>query len=436
MDDLNHYGPALFRYEGMGEVSFENGDVVPVYFDARQLNRATVVIGCMAEGWNLGASSRIISRISGLTTDGHELESVGRVQAISTSVGSSKPAIAQLVCQDGLKLELVPSKGKPIHLADFGLLNFCFHEFAAKPVDGLTKDFLGFNFAFVARDDYRDAMTVIRRVGAPMHSADCQVSKYGGSEFEIKDATSGLQELLMLAQLDSGSKVNWAFYNAFDKHQWPVERFHAPSVIRPFSNVVLVHEWWVDLSSLIDDYIVHRNDLLVSPQELAIRIDHYCDASSTQVALETRGLSAATLLDSLANRHAELTNSQYVLPEEEWEEVEPRLQRLMSGFLSGERGVTGTQREQLLSSLKGANRRTFRNRLRNILKDLEVPVSKQMQSDIVDYRNALVHSGRFSSANRELWTTELWALLWTCRSILLRLSGYQGALPSLGDLPR
>src|SRR5258708_25981271 len=77
MDQLDRYGLYEHRYEGIGEVNFAEGNPLPVYFDARQLRGAEIIIGYLTEG-RLGGSFLAEPReLVGKTTDGRPFRTLG-----------------------------------------------------------------------------------------------------------------------------------------------------------------------------------------------------------------------------------------------------------------------------------------------------------------------------------------------------------------------
>src|SRR5437899_912119 len=76
MDELNRYGLAEHRYEGVGELRHPNDNPTPVFFDVRQLNNAAIVIGCVATSGSLFEDP---SELAGQTLDGQHLQTFGRL---------------------------------------------------------------------------------------------------------------------------------------------------------------------------------------------------------------------------------------------------------------------------------------------------------------------------------------------------------------------
>ncbi len=86
MDQLDRYGLYEHRYEGIGEVNFAEGNPLPVYFDARQLRGAEIIIGYLTEG-RLGGSFLVEPREPvGKTTDGRPFRTLGDLVDSAESV--------------------------------------------------------------------------------------------------------------------------------------------------------------------------------------------------------------------------------------------------------------------------------------------------------------------------------------------------------------
>jgi hypothetical protein len=121
------------------------------------------------------------------------------------------------------------------------------------------------------------------------------------------------------------------------------------------------------------------------PKELSVWIRQHLDACATDIYLETRALSAATLLDVVAGRY----------------------------------------RTVWAPNAKPGKPPYFRERLRRLLIDSKIPLSNKRLSSIIDARNFLVHAGEFVNSEHDKSFENLVRL---GRCILLRIAGCQSKL--------
>jgi len=127
---------------------------------------------------------------------------------------------------------------------------------------------------------------------------------------------------------------------------------------------------------------------------LRIYVRQHCDSCSEESFFETRGLSAATLLDVIAGRYAERTQTDHLVAPETWQSA---VLPLLHSGVEGSTDLTPEQREEAMQGLTHGYRRSFKRKLRRLLKDLEVPVKSAILTRAIDSRNRLTHAGHFHS---------------------------------------
>jgi len=169
------------------------------------------------------------------------------------------------------------------------------------------------------------------------------------------------------------------------------------------------------------------------------------------VFFETQSLSAATLLDNLANRYAVATDRAVVLDESIWTyyitpQLEKTLEEILETFpstsdkpdvehatisridaIEAVRKLDRNSRDALASKLRGLWRRSFRSRLNRMLKDLNIKCA--FLNEVKSSRDALVHEGRFHAIDKDQQRRENAQLLWVSYAVLLRLITKDAVIP-------
>jgi hypothetical protein len=161
---------------------------------------------------------------------------------------------------------------------------------------------------------------------------------------------------------------------------------HYSSDAKPFSAFIPTQQWDTPVRETIDAWFTAARPIQFEAKEIAVWIRQHLDACATELYLETRALSAATLLDVVAGRYSTMWSSQ--LPHE----------------------------------IK------FKKKLTRLLRDIGIPLSKTRLSHIIMARNSLVHAGKFVTSEQDSTYSEYKNLVRLGRSILLRLVGFPSTL--------
>lgn len=425
---LDQYGVALHRYEGLGKANLSQGEPLPVYFEVRQVENGSIVIGCLSSEDLL---LRDIQSVSGYTDDGTHLETSGRILVTHASMRSHAPSELHGIC-GGIHLSQGFPGERPTYSARFAIANFVFEPDDRAPHQEFVVNAAGHQVSFSPVAEYGERSKRLRHEGGVTQTAWCEVTKPARRELQMATLPLILDKVLQPISLTIGSKVTWLHWVAYDTFQQPARTFHRASNTKTFSNTSLALGWWNDLSEIVSAWFAEAPDDPIDHDALAARVDHYLDACARGPYLETRALSAATLLDVLAAKYAEATDSGFVIAEAKWHSIlKQKITPDVCNVLEGTGGITAAERRELLSNARGLYRRSFRRRLTRMLRDYSIQVDSTRLNQIINTRNDLVHNGRFHYDDRAAWQEEYRRLLWVCRSTLLRMIGYRSDLPPL-----
>jgi hypothetical protein len=189
--------------------------------------------------------------------------------------------------------------------------------------------------------------------------------------------------------------------------------------------------WFASAADAVHAWLDQPRDAKIARDDLRIYVRQHCDSCSEDAFFETRGLSAATLLDVVAGRYAEQTGTDNFVTPSSWQsQVLPALNNALdaSGHLTTE------QRAEASQNLTHLYRRSFKRKLRKLLEDLNVPVKNSTLTKAINSRNALTHAGHFHSRSKDKHFQEYLRLVLLARCILLSAAGVRNDLHQLfGD---
>ena len=142
---------------------------------------------------------------------------------------------------------------------------------------------------------------------------------------------------------------------------------------------------------------------------------------------------ASTLLDLIVLKYASAKKDRNVVGEKAFRrQVLPTLRNAIGAVRLPE--LTKELRERAIDQLQGAYRRSFRQRLDFLTKELDLPLDAKACRRAVAIRNKLVHDGTYLSANEDdNWYNQYKFMIWMDLVALCRLAGYEGDLPLLID---
>lgn len=426
MDELDRYGSPVHRYEGVGEVTYADGPPTPVYFDARQIDDGTVIVGCLSTGGFIGDRP---TGITGRTVAGDRFWTSGDMTEVFLRAGGVNKA--HYICRE-MRVSRAPTERTISPRVQFALHNFVFGQGEHAPRSPVSFEVDGLRVSLAAVDDYEPRLARLRRYGGIVHTAWCDVRSAQGPThlISLAEAQEFMDRLVNPLSLALGTLVSWHHLTARDYFDQMTDIVHRSSIARPFSNLVVGRGWHVDAAAMVGAWFGADDGRVFPPEQLAIYIRQHLDACAHETFLETRALSAATLLDVMTGRYAQLTGTEDAVSPEHWQAVVlPGLHQALAGIPR----LTQDQVGQIKASLEHQYRRSFKRKLKQLLDDLGMTpaINSKRRTAATNARNALVHYGRFHATDRGRQTAEFFNLLLLSRSSLLRLAGFPSDLHQL-----
>jgi hypothetical protein len=422
MRQLDRYGLAEHQYEGVGEVQFTGRDPTKVYFDARQMPDATLVVGCVAMEGSLSGDPY---ELTGHTLDRRSFQSAGPLITVSHRITNGYQS-AELLCREiRVGADVTLSTLEPVR---FALYNYAFGQRDAVPLRPIDLDWGTFRISISAADDYASRIAQLRSAGGVAQTAWCSIAAnkpLPDREFPLDEARSLADDVVDALSLATGTLVTWHYCVGTAWSGSKTQHLHQAAVSKTFAKLVLNQRWFASAGDAIRAWLDPAVDAKIGRDDLRVYVHQQCDSCSEEAFFETRALSAATLLDVVAGRYAEQTDTQNFVTPNDWQaKVLPALH----GALDALDGLTAEQRGEASQNLSHMYRRGFRRNLRKLLTDLEVPVKNTTLTKVIASRNTLTHSGHFHSKSTEKHFQEYLRLVLLGRCILLTAAGVKNDL--------
>jgi hypothetical protein len=207
--------------------------------------------------------------------------------------------------------------------ARFALQNFVFGQQDRLPTAPHVR---GLRATITPVAEYIARSGRLRRYGGIGQTAWCDITDPAHPQGPLtpEAAEDLMNELIHPLSLALGTLVSWHECQALDISGSPIEVIHRSKVTRAFSYEVVSMGWQAPVPGVVSAWFAQLDDVQnasasrMSSDELVVRLRHHIDACATDSYMETRALSAATLLDVLAERHAELIGKDNTLAPEQW----------------------------------------------------------------------------------------------------------------------
>jgi len=408
LEFLESFGVPLYRYEGIGTVSLKGSGTGTrrgrVSFEVRQLRDGEIVVGCMSprhfdflraqrlSGWVREPAGRL--RVTGLTP----VLDRGRFPGINEGVAYVHQAVFETSISKAVK---------PVEL-QFTLANLT----AAQGLSWKTPIsviFGQYELELSPVAEYDTLVEKLRRASGIEWTANCVVRRINGGPIQPWRAVELIDSICTPLSLATGTKVTWLSYSSQSG-----TRGHRSSKTRPHSNLLHSLGWQLDLGDAITSWARVRRKPYLSRMT-----NYFLDAAGAGPYLETRALTAASLLDALTNHFSRQRGYDLMVDDAAWNTARPVLRR----------NIRDTCRSIGISSKINANvnalrRHPLSDKLRRLLGDLTLPSHPLNQ--VVEVRDQIVHYGGFPPNIEPFDAYRL--VLWTGFAVLARLSGYSGAI--------
>jgi hypothetical protein len=442
------YGKVIQTYNGRGKLELHDRNELPCHITVQQIETGAIYIACKIAARMAQASSIVqsimaimnfsaqeVEHVYGKTKDGISFKSKGKLYTIHANLAlfSNKSSELRLLAEEvefGLE-----DKGRAKYY-EFSVVNF---EFIGNHMleKTLRKDgrenkyvYLGLKLEtpWGVAEIYpmADYDNVVSKVKAQKDiSVTCTLLAKPTARMELKSVIAKVDELCKLLSLARGTKINWINARSYTRTNQLCHTILKNSIAWPFSHHPLIdprnpNDTPFFIKKIYPAYMKHRDS-----HNLDIAIEQYLDARRETAYLETRGLAAVALIDSLQQLYA----SGHGLTEivEEFRKRERRVQEgLKKLMMSIFPEIQNPELDEMLQKTQELNRRSFLKLLKKWTNDLGLNIPATELSLVRDTRNSLAHKLRFISTDNRGKIQEYYRLLNIIDQVFLKLLGYQG----------
>lgn len=246
---------------------------------------------------------------------------------------------------------------------------------------------------------------------------------------EIYDLVDNICALLSLA---SGNNVVWVEARTYGRRgQWiSSELLHG--VTRPYSSMSLLD---LNQGSNIKSLVERGLPMLVewdrrlatgantTPLRNAIRLS--LDSARGGTYLQSRGLAAVIVIELLSSRLAATVGAEKLIPSRKFSKIRKRIRNLLRE-ISPKVGIDSLVTDQLANKISELNRPSFQVGISRLVSAANLIIEDAEIKRFLEVRNALVHTGDFSSKNGINPVDQFFEILEFADRILLAMLGYKG----------
>lgn len=439
------YGKVIRTYRGKGKLKRTDGNELPCHITIQQIETGLIYITCkfapkVAQDtatiqFIMDSPRQDVELIYGKIRGGMDFESRGKLFIVHSEVTvfANRPATITLLAQE---INLWKENQCHARCYRFSVVNF---EFTGNhPVKKtITKNdrkteriYLDLQletpWGIAEIDPVADYDNVISKIKAQKGiSATCALLAKPKVHMELKGVIAKVDELCKLLSLARGTKINWVNAESYTQGDQLCQTILKNSIAWPFSHHALIdpqnpNDTPFFIKKIYPAYLRHRDSY-----NLDIAIEQFLDAKRETVYLETRGLAAASLLDSLQQQYA----SGHGLTEivKDFGKQKNGVRECLKNFItSAFPNIKKEELDEIVGKIPELNRRSFLNLSKKWMGDLGLQIPDSELSAIKDTRNSLAHRMCFKSSDKREKIREYFRLINLINQVFLKLLDYKG----------
>ena len=312
--------------------------------------------------------------------------------------------------------------------AQFLISTLLWHKHDNQEPEPLEFEVRRFQVSVYPVADYSTVASRIMNGGGTEPTASVLVRSLDGRELPLQSYADFMNDLMYVFRLAFGTGVEWYYGETFETQlQTPKERVHKFAMHGPFSNVSRSLVPKPDFSEL-SEAIFDDRERAIDWDVAKGLINAFVGACDGSLPLELRGLLASALTDSQVAQYLKKQEIGDVIPQEEYvKTVYPILKDAINDV-----DLCKEWKQQIVNSLQGAYRRSFRQCLKLSNEGLDLGLNAKKRDRVVSIRNELVHRVTYPS-RFEKWSNDYHLMIWTNYVFLCRLMGYRGEMPILNQ---
>jgi len=435
---IEEYGKTIRNYRGKGVVKFSDNSRLPCQIHIIQVENGSILLRCLFTPKNARRMSFLddlkIRNLSGHIEEGLKFKTQGKLFLSRVTTKATGYRTVILVGQEVVFEAETEINDNPLY--KFSLVNFEFlgNEPALRYLKNgsqtVEKHYLSLELNLpwgkVSIHPVSNSTQILKRIKAKKGIAvtsEALVHPLPRSNFA--EIVARFEELCHLLSLSRGTKINWVNAESLDSvgNQTPIVLKN--SITWPFSSLTLIdyrnpNDTPTFIEKVYPAYLKYRNTY-----NLDIAIEQCLDAKRETAYLETRGLAAVALIDSLQQLYASGHGLAKIV--DDFSKRKHRLHEYLRNFITSTfPNIQNEELNEVLQKIPELNRRSFLNLLKKWTSDLGLQISDSELSAIKDTRNSLTHRMCFKSTASHGKVREYFRLINFINKVLLKLLEYQG----------
>jgi len=439
------YGKVIRTYRGKGNLKLKNDNELPCQITIQQVETGLIYITCklapkVAQATSLiqsimNFSTQEIENVYGKTKDGMCFKSQEKLYIIHAEIAlfSNKSSRLRLLAQE---VELWSENKDHAKYYKFSVVNFEFtgNHTAKKVIQDGPKQVEQFSRNLVLKTPWGIAVVnpmpdyddLIRRIKAQKGiSVTCEVIVELSVSMGLREVASKLDELCRLLSLSRGTKITWINAEEYIEDGKACEIIIRNAVAWPFSSFPLIYPRELSDTALFIEKAYPTYLKLRDRYNLDVAIEQYLDAKRETAYLETRGLAAVALIDSLQQLYASENGFAEIVKcfGQKRNMVREGMKSMMKSAFPA---IKDDELHEVLQKLPELNRRSFLNLLKKWVYALGLQIPDSELTAVKDTRNSLAHKICFKSTDQKGKKREYFRLINLIDQVFLKLLGYDG----------
>ncbi len=418
---LSLLGDCITTYKGEGVLTLKDGFSVPCIFEAGQLKQGDIFLFCDCSALTVSTFFTPAHKFEGTTTQGYTFASIDNFIQIDSEAGthvyllrSGTVRVAEQTLPQSVRYgvtNLIIEHPLRIQVNHKGMIQ----QLVIKPVH-----------------NHETIMWCVRRLKSI--DVTCEIVGEVTSETGKEILEEVVDNICYLLSVAKGTKIEWLYLDIFDAQGTCTERMHGSRITKTYCPFSLIDEDRIlqaFLEKTYNPYVTNRERYALNQGA----IDTYLDAKAESDYLQVRGIKLAVAMEVLKDVFLNLSDRRV----EEFVTKPNRFNKKIISELEGEilsilrknnRDITA---KTLSEKLPDLNRRTFREILDDIFKQIDLQLTEEDTQSFIQSRNSLVHKGRFKSEeksreveNIQPLIEEFCFLMSVLDKVFLRLLEYHG----------
>jgi hypothetical protein len=432
---LEHCNKEIYKYSGIGELLFEDGQKFDCEFVVFQMKEGRILFyakHCRSkiQSYSYPEKGHYSVSFVGLTDKNYKISGEnGLITNIEESCNSGLYITSSF---ETLNVQILENKNKrEVH---FGITNF---EFTGNKCDGkiLTLQLKeSVRISILKLEAYEKIMKRIKAFNSIDVTCEAILNIY---EEKFENVMEILEDLLYAMSIIRGTKIQWIYYEIYNDKKNCISRVHSSRVTKVYSSYNLLDPKDTNSTKIFLENIKpifgEKNKLMKPMREL---IDSYLDSLIPGIYLETKGANLGITMEMLKEIFIKTAkkdgiNKENILAEEKFEELEKSIKKCIKCKVKEKE-----KRALIYENLEAINREPFKTLISDFCKEINFEVSEDQIQLFIKCRNKLVHTGNFycrsATKDKERYPqlkdelSEYRFLIDFINKLLLKSYGYRG----------